>query len=162
MPAHAFGEVWTRSTQNTPGYFGRAAETAELLTEDGWLRTGDGGHLDDDGNLFLTDRVKDMVITGGENVYPAEVEAVLRRHPGVADVAVYGVPDPRWGEAVAAAVVRRDPALTADELVAWTDGLLAGYKRPRRVLLLDELPRNAAGKVLRRRLRETTAEGASR
>jgi long-chain acyl-CoA synthetase len=162
MPPHAFGEVWTRSAQNTPGYFGLAGETAELLTEDGWLRTGDGGHLDDDGNLFLTDRVKDLVITGGENVYPAEVEAVLRRHPGVADVAVYGVPDPRWGEAVAAAVVRRDPALTAREVVAFTDGLLAGYKRPRTVLLLDELPRNAAGKVLRRRLRDTTTEGAAR
>jgi long-chain acyl-CoA synthetase len=161
LPAHASGEVWTRSAQNTPGYFGLPAETAELLTEDGWLRTGDGGHLDDDGNLFLTDRVKDLVITGGENVYPAEVEAVLRRHPGVSDVAVYGVPDPRWGEAVAAAVVARDPALTADELVAFTDGLLAGYKRPRTVLLLDELPRNAAGKVLRRRLRDT-AEGAAR
>jgi acyl-CoA synthetase (AMP-forming)/AMP-acid ligase II len=162
MPPHAFGEVWTRSAQNTPGYFGLPAETAELLTEDGWLRTGDGGHLDDDGNLFLTDRVKDLVITGGENVYPAEVEAVLRRHPGVADVAVYGVPDPRWGEAVAAAVVPRDPALTPGELVAFTDGLLAGYKRPRAVLMLDELPRNAAGKVLRRRLRETTTEGVPR
>jgi long-chain acyl-CoA synthetase len=154
LPPHASGEVWTRSAQNTPGYFGLAAETAELLTADGWLRTGDGGHLDADGNLFLTDRVKDMVITGGENVYPAEVEAVLRRHPGVADVAVYGIPDSRWGEAVAAAVVPRDPALTADELVGFTEGLLAGYKRPRTVVLLDELPRNAAGKVLRRRLRD--------
>jgi long-chain acyl-CoA synthetase len=162
LPPHVFGEVWTRSAQNTPGYCGLPAETAELLTADGWLRTGDGGHLDDDGNLFLTDRVKDMVITGGENVYPAEVEAVLRRHPGVADVAVFGVPDPRWGEAVAAAVVPRDPSLTTDELVAFSHGLLAGYKRPRTVLLLAELPRNAAGKVLRRRLRDTTTEGAAR
>jgi long-chain acyl-CoA synthetase len=161
VPPHVFGEVWTRSAQNTPGYFGRASETAELLTDDGWLRTGDGGHLDDDGNLFLTDRVKDMIISGGENVYPAEVEAVLRGHPGVADVAVFGVTDDRWGEAVAAAVVPRDAELTADELIAFTEGLLAGYKRPRTVLLLGELPRNAAGKVLRRRLRDTTAaEGA--
>jgi long-chain acyl-CoA synthetase len=157
VPPHVFGEVWTRSAQNTPGYFGLPAETAELLTPDGWLRTGDGGHLDEDGNLFLTDRVKDMVVSGGENVYPAEVEAVLRRHPGVADVAVFGVPDDRWGEAVAAAVVPRVPGLTTDELIAFTDGLLAGYKRPRTVRLLDELPRNAAGKVLRRRLRDTTA-----
>jgi long-chain acyl-CoA synthetase len=161
VPPHVFGEVWTRSEQNTSGYFGLAAETAELLTPDGWLRTGDGGHLDDDGNLFLTDRVKDMVITGGENVYPAEVEAVLCRHPGVADVAVYGIPDSRWGESVAAAVVPRDPGLTAAELIAFTEGLLAGYKRPRTVLLLDQLPRNAAGKVLRRRLRaDSTTEGA--
>ena len=107
VPAHTFGEVWTRSAQNSPGYFGLPEETAALLTADGWLRTGDGGHLDDDGYLFLTDRVKDLVITGGENVYPAEVEAVLRQHPDVADVAVFGLPDDRWGEVVAAAVVAR-------------------------------------------------------
>jgi long-chain acyl-CoA synthetase len=154
LPANSFGEVWTRSAQNTPGYFGRAAETSELLTADGWLRTGDGGHLDDDGNLFLTDRVKDMVISGGENVYPAEVETVLRRHPAVVDVAVFGVPDDRWGEAVAAAVVARSPDVTPAELVDFTEGLLAGYKRPRLLLLVDELPRNAAGKILRRVLRD--------
>jgi acyl-CoA synthetase (AMP-forming)/AMP-acid ligase II len=110
--------------------------------------------LDDDGNLFLTDRVKDLVISGGENVYPAEVETVLRRHPAVSDVAVFGVPDDRWGEAVAAAVVLRSPDVTAADLVDFTEGRLAGYKRPRVVLLVDELPRNAAGKVLRRVLRD--------
>ncbi len=149
------GEVWTRSEQNTPGYFGLPEESAALLTEDGWLRTGDGGWLDDDGHLFLTDRVKDMVISGGENVYPAEVEAVLRHHPHVAEVAAFGVPDSRWGEVVAIAVVPRagcTPALA--DLVAFTEGRLAAYKRPRSVMLVDELPRNPTGKVLRRHLKE--------
>ncbi len=142
-----FGEVWTRSAQNSPGYFGLPEETAALLTPDGWLRTGDGGHLDDDGYLFLTDRVKDMIISGGENVYPAEVEAVLRRHPAVADVAVFGVPDDRWGEAVAAAVVlarRPGDRRRADRLHRRPAGRLqAAAHGP----LVDELPRNAAGKV---------------
>jgi long-chain acyl-CoA synthetase len=161
LPAHTFGEVWTRSAQNSPGYYGLPDETAQLLTPDGWLRTGDGGHLDDDGYLFLTDRVKDMVISGGENVYPAEVEAVLRQHPAVADVAVFGLPDDRWGEVVAAAVVLRRPGPSAAELVAFTEGRLAGYKRPRTIRLVDELPRNAAGKVLRRVLRDGALEGSS-
>ena len=159
LPPHTFGEVWTRSAQNSPGYFGLPEETAALLTPDGWLRTGDGGHLDDDGYLFLTDRVKDMVITGGENVYPAEVEAVLRQHPAVVDVAVFGVPDERWGEVVAAAVVART-AVTAEDLIAFTEGRLAGYKRPRSIRVVDELPRNAAGKVLRRVLRDGALEGS--
>jgi long-chain acyl-CoA synthetase len=153
LPANTFGEVWTRSAQNSPGYFGLPEETAQLLTPDGWLRTGDGGHLDDDGHLFLTDRVKDLIISGGENVYPAEVETVLRQHPAVADVAVFGLPDERWGEVVAAAVVARTD-VTPDDLVAFTDGLLACYKRPRTIRIVDELPRNAAGKVLRRVLRD--------
>ena len=149
-----FGEVWTRSAQNTPGYAGLADETAALLTVDGWLRTGDGGHLDEDGCLFLTDRVKDLIISGGENVYPAEVEAIVGQHPDVADVAVFGVPDSVWGERVAAAVVPRlGSPLKADDVVAFTDGRIAGYKRPRAVIVLNELPRNAGGKVLRRELR---------
>ncbi|UMG91242.1 AMP-binding protein [Nocardioides sp. TF02-7] len=156
-----FGEVWTRSQQNTIGYHGRAAETADLLTPDGWLRTGDGGHLDEEGYLFLTDRIKDLIISGGENIYPAEVEQVLRGHRAVADVAVVGVPDDRWGESVGAAVVlRRDASATADELISWAGGRLAGYKRPRWVLVLDDLPRNATGKVLRRSLRDRFASTA--
>jgi long-chain acyl-CoA synthetase len=158
VPANTVGEVWTRSAQNSPGYFGLPEETADLLSGDGWLRTGDGGHLDDDGYLFLTDRVKDLIISGGENVYPAEVETVLRRHPDVADVAVFGLPDDRWGEVVAAAVVRRAAGLSADDLIDFTDGRLAGYKRPRTVRFVDELPRNSAGKVLRRVLRDGALE----
>jgi acyl-CoA synthetase (AMP-forming)/AMP-acid ligase II len=159
LPANTFGEVWTRSAQNSPGYFGLPEETARLLTPDGWLRTGDGGHLDDEGHLFLTDRVKDLIISGGENVYPAEVETVLRRHPAVADAAVFGLPDDRWGEVVAAAVVPRG-TVAPDDLIAFTDGLLAGYKRPRTVRIVGELPRNAAGKVLRRVLRDGALEGS--
>jgi long-chain acyl-CoA synthetase len=160
VPANTFGEVWTRSAQNSPGYFGLPEETAELLTGDGWLRTGDGGHLDAEGYLFLTDRVKDLIISGGENVYPAEVETVLRRHPDVADVAVFGLPDDRWGEVVAAAVVPRAAGLDVTDLIAFIDGRLAGYKRPRAIRLVDELPRNAAGKVLRRVLRADALEGS--
>jgi acyl-CoA synthetase (AMP-forming)/AMP-acid ligase II len=134
------------------------AETAALITDDGWLRTGDGGYLDEQGHLFLTDRVKDLIISGGENVYPAEVETVQRRHP---DVAVFGLPDDRWGEVVAAAVVLRAPGPSAADLVAFTEGRLAGYKRPRTIRFVDELPRNAAGKVLRRVLRDGALEGSS-
>lgn len=154
-----FGEVWTRSEQNSPGYAGRPEETAALYAKGGWLRTGDGGHLDEDGLLYLTDRVKDLIISGGENVYPAEVERVLREHPAVAEAAVVGVPDDRWGETVAAFVVASGP-VTSEELVTWAGDRLAGYKRPRHVALVEDLPRNAAGKVLRRRLREEL-EGVS-
>lgn len=152
-----FGEVWTRSAQNSPGYAGRPEDTAALYAEDGWLRTGDGGHLDEDGLLYLTDRVKDLIISGGENVYPAEVERVLREHPGVAEAVAVGVPDDRWGEVVAAVVVPRE-GLDPDELTAWAGSRLAGYKRPRHVVVVEDLPRNAAGKVLRRRLREEILE----
>ena len=101
------GELWTRSVQNIKGYWERDEETARTLVADGWLRTGDAGFLDEEGYLFLTDRVKDMIISGGENVYPAEVENALSDHPAVADVAVIGVPDERWGETIKAIVVRR-------------------------------------------------------
>lgn len=159
---YAFGEVWTRSAQNSPGYAGLPAETAALLPGDGWLRTGDGGHLDDDGYLFLTDRIKDLVISGGENISPAEVEQVLRSHPDVVDACVVGVPDERWGEAVAAAVVARaGRAPDAEDLVAYVGERVAGYKRPRYLRVVDELPRNAAGKVLRGPLRDLLAAPAT-
>src|SRR5438034_809192 len=128
------GEVWLRAPNVTPGYFNRPEETAAALTDDGWLKTGDGGYLDDDGYLFLTDRIKDMIVSGGENVYPIEVEEVLSQHPDVAEVAVIGVPDERWGEAVKAVVVPRDgAALEAAALVAFAREHLAGYKLPRSV-----------------------------
>ena len=109
---HEVGEVWLRGPNVTPGYFNRAAETAAALTADGWLRTGDGGYVDEDGYLFLTDRIKDMIVTGGENVYPVEVEEALAQHADVAEVAVIGVPDPHWGEAVKALIVPRPGART--------------------------------------------------
>ncbi len=148
------GEVWLRGANVMRGYFGRPGETAAALTADGWLRTGDGGFLDDEGYLFLTDRIKDMIVSGGENVYPIEVEEALAQHPDVADVAVIGVPHERWGEAVAALVIRRpgrSPA--ADELIAFARARLAGYKLPRVVDFVDELPRTPSGKVLKRELR---------
>ena len=149
------GEVWLRGPNVTPGYFNRPAETAAALTPDGWLRTGDGGYLDEDGYLFLTDRIKDMIVSGGENVYPVEVEEALAQHADVADVAVIGVPDPRWGETVKALVVPRPGARpAADELIAFARQRLAGYKLPRSIDFVGELPRTPSGKVLKRELRE--------
>jgi long-chain acyl-CoA synthetase len=151
------GEVWLRAPNVTPGYFHRPEETAAALTGDGWLKTGDGGYLDSDGYLFLTDRIKDMIVSGGENVYPIEVEEALAHHPNVAEVAVIGVPDERWGETVKAIVVVRDgSSLTADELVAFARERLAGYKLPRSVEFVDALPRTPSGKVLKRELRKRT------
>ena len=148
------GEVWVRSGQNMAGYWNQPAVTAQTLVEDGWLRTGDGAHLDEEGYLFLHDRLKDMIISGGENVYPAEVENVLADHPAVADVAVIAVPHERWGETVKAVVVLRPGAhLDAEELVAFARTRLAGYKCPTSVDVVAALPRNASGKVLKKDLR---------
>jgi long-chain acyl-CoA synthetase len=157
LPAGEVGEVWTRSAQNCVGYQGLPLATQELL-HDGWLRTGDLGRLDEEGYLYITGRLKDMIITGGENVYPAEVEQALRHDPEVADVVVLGEPDPTWGETVVAVVVldaasRRTP----ESIIEATRGELAGYKRPRRVHIVDRLPRNASGKVATAQLRELLA-----
>jgi long-chain acyl-CoA synthetase len=160
LPPGAVGEVWTRSDQNMLGYWNQPEETASLLSE-GWLHTGDAGWLSEDGYLFLHDRIKDMIVSGGENIYPAEVENALLSHPGVADAAVIGVPDDRWGETVKAIVVAvpeegRSPddreALAAD-ILASTRGRLAHYKCPTSIDFIDALPRNPSGKVLKRELR---------
>ena len=149
------GEVRLRGPNVMRGYFNRPQETAAALTPDGWLRTGDGGYVDEEGFLFLTDRIKDMVVTGGENVYPVEVEEALSQHPGVAEVAVIGVPDERWGEAVKALVV---PVAGAEpqaaELIAFARERLAGYKLPRSVDFVPTLPRTPSGKVLKWELRD--------
>ncbi|MBV8219463.1 MAG: long-chain-fatty-acid--CoA ligase [Solirubrobacterales bacterium] len=148
------GEVWLRAPNVMTGYYERTAETDAALLPDGWLRTGDGGYRDEDGYLFLTDRIKDMIVSGGENVYPIEVEEVLSQHPGVADVAVIGVPDSRWGETVIALVIRASGTkVQGDELVAFARERLAGYKLPRLIEFVDVLPRSPAGKVLKRELR---------
>ncbi len=147
------GELWVRGPNVTPGYWERPDANIESFT-DGWLHTGDAARRDADGYVFIVDRWKDMFISGGENVYPAEVEQVLFHHPSVKDVAVIGVPDERWGEVGLAVVVPRDPAAFAgDELLAYCQGKLARFKIPRHVAVTDELPRNAAGKVLKRDLR---------
>ena len=154
LPPGAVGEVCLRGPNVMAGYANRPDETAAALTADGWLRTGDGGYLDDEGFLFLTDRIKDMIVSGGENVYPVEVEEALSHHPAVAEIAVIGVPDDRWGEAVKALVVRRPGSTTsAAELVAFARERLAGYKLPRLIDFVDNLPRTASGKVLKHELR---------
>ncbi|MEO3828387.1 AMP-binding protein [Actinomadura sp. B10D3] len=157
------GEVLTRSPQNTPGYWKRPEETERLLAADGWLRTGDAGYVDADGYLFLTDRIKDMIVTGAENVYPIEVEEVLAAHPAIADVAVIAVPDERWGETVKAVVVLAPGAvLSEDEVLAYARERLAGFKRPRSVDFVDALPRNPSGKILKKDLRAPYREGLGR
>ncbi|MDN3023284.1 FadD3 family acyl-CoA ligase [Streptomyces sp. S.PB5] len=148
------GEVLVRGFNVMQGYYEDPAATAEAVTEDGWLRTGDVGVLDEAGNLRITDRLKDMFIVGGFNAYPAEIEQLLGLHPDVADVAVIGVPDTRLGEVGKAYVVRRPGALTtADDLIAWARREMANYKVPRTVEFVRELPRNASGKVVKRELR---------
>lgn len=147
-------EICVRSDTCTPGYWNRPEGNSQLFTADGWVRTGDIGYLDEDGFLFLTDRISDMLITGGENVYPAEVEAVLSRYPEVAEVAIVGTPDDKWGELVTACVVPTDSSsFSAEAFQRWSFEQLAGYRRPRRVHVLESLPRNPTGKVLRRELR---------
>ncbi|MEU3374923.1 FadD3 family acyl-CoA ligase [Streptomyces sp. NPDC006660] len=148
------GEIEVRGFHVMRGYFEDPKRTAEVIDEDGWLRTGDIGVLDGAGNLRVTDRIKDMFIVGGFNAYPAEIERLLGLHPAVADVAVIGVPDARLGEVGRAYVVRRpgSPA-TADDLIAWCRREMANYKVPREVEFVPELPRNASGKVVKGELR---------
>ncbi|MFG3498035.1 FadD3 family acyl-CoA ligase [Streptomyces sp. NPDC047928] len=148
------GEVLVRGHNVMRGYFEDPAATAEVLDDDGWLHTGDVGVLDGDGNLRITDRIKDMFVVGGFNAYPAEIEHLLSCHPDVADVAVIGVPDPRLGEVAKAYAVRRPGAtLTADDLIAWSRREMANYKVPRQVEFVASLPRNASGKVVKGTLR---------
>jgi long-chain acyl-CoA synthetase len=159
LPAGEVGEVWTRSDQNMLGYWEKPEETRSVLSAAGWFRTGDAGWLDEDGYLFLHDRIKDMIVSGGENIYPAEVENALLAHPDVADAAVIGVPDERWGETVKAIVVpaasapENREALAADVIAATRDRL-AHYKCPTSIDFVDALPRNPSGKVLKRELRK--------
>lgn len=146
------GEIWVRSPQNVPGYHRDPEASAALYGADTWLRTGNIGVWDGK-HLHLRDRLKDMIISGGENVYPAEVERVLDQHPNVLASGVYGRPDPYWGETVAAAVVlRRDATEDEADLISHVRAHLARYKCPRHIRFVDDLPRGATGKILRRRL----------
>jgi long-chain acyl-CoA synthetase len=157
------GEIWVRSPQNMVGYWNRPQATADVITPEGWLRSGDAGYFDADGYLYLHDRMKDMIISGGENVYPAEVENVLMSHPDVADVGVIGVPSERWGETVKAIVVKAPAAeATPAELIEFARTNLAHYKCPTSVDFVDELPRNPSGKILKRVLREPYWDRAER
>jgi long-chain acyl-CoA synthetase len=149
------GEISIRSHANMFGYWNMPEATAACMQPDAFLRSGDVGYLDEDGYLFISDRLKNMIITGGENVSPAEIEAVLREYPNVVEAAVIGVPDARWGEAVNAVIVSgTGPATCEEDLRNWTRSKLAGYKVPKAFHFVTELPKNSSGKVLHRRLRE--------
>jgi long-chain acyl-CoA synthetase len=157
------GEIQVRSRGVMKGYWNDAEATADTITPEGWLCTGDAGYVDEDGYLYLCDRVKDMIVSGAENVYPAEVENVLYSHPAIVDAAVIGIPDERWGETVKAIVVLGPGAtLAPGELIAWTRDRLAHYKCPTSIDFVDALPRNASGKVLKRDLREPYWRGRQR
>lgn len=151
------GEIWIRSGMTTRGYWHKPAETAAAIREDGWLRTGDAAVQDTEGYVYICDRFKDMIVSGAENVFPAEVENVLSQHPAVAEVAVIGVPHERWGETVKAIVVIRSGTdVTAAELIAFSRDRLAHYKCPTSVNLVMSLPKSASGKILKRELRTMT------
>jgi acyl-CoA synthetase (AMP-forming)/AMP-acid ligase II len=163
VPVGSVGEIATRSSKNMRGYWNNPDATAATIDPKGWLRTGDAGYLDEDGYLYIHDRVKDMIISGGENVYPAEVENALYAHPKVADVAVIGVPDAKWGEAVkACVVVKPGEDLSEADLIAHARQHIAGYKCPKSVDFIAALPRNPSGKILRRELRAPYWAGKDR
>jgi acyl-CoA synthetase (AMP-forming)/AMP-acid ligase II len=162
LPLASVGEIVCRTPQNMHGYWRRDDDTAAVFQGE-WLRTGDAGFVDEDGFVYIHDRIKDMVVTGGANVYPAEVEEALIAHPAVADVAVIGIPDERWGEAVAALVVSKPgTAVTPDELIQFAKQRIAAYKAPKSVSFVASLPRNAAGKLLKAELRRPFWTGRDR
>jgi long-chain acyl-CoA synthetase len=157
------GEVWTRSPYNMAGYWNKVEETAAALNEEGWLHTGDAGYFDAEGYLYLHDRMKDMIVSGGENIYPAEVENILLSHASVADAAVIGVPDDTWGETVKAMVVLApDATLDAQGIIDHCRQHLAHYKCPTSVEAIEALPRNPSGKILKRELRAPYWAGRER
>ena len=147
------GEVWVYGQHVMKEYWNRPDATAETITQDGWLRTGDVATMDEDGFVYIQDRIKDMIISGGENVYPAEIENVILGHPDVAEVAVIGQPSEKWGESPFAVVVSKNEGLTEQDVLSWCDGKLARFKLPRGAAFIDVIPRNANGKVLKRVLR---------
>jgi fatty-acyl-CoA synthase len=162
LPRGAVGEIVIRGPQLMDGYHNRPDATAEALA-DGWMHTGDAGSIDEAGYLYVSDRVKDMIISGGENIYPREIEDVLFRLAGVADAAVIGVPDEKWGEAVKAVIQVKDGmTLTEADVRAHCRANLGGFKQPSSVDFIDEIPRNLSGKVLKKDLRAPYWEGHER
>jgi long-chain acyl-CoA synthetase len=163
LPPGHVGEIAVRGPQVMQGYWKRPDETARVMTAQGWLRTGDMGAMDEHGNIRLTDRKKDMIVVSGFKVFPNEIEDVLTMHPGVLEAGAIGVADERSGEAVKAVVVRRDPALTEDELLTYCRAQLAAYKVPRVIeFRADPLPKSNIGKILRRELREAAPAASAR
>jgi len=163
VPRGEIGEVCILSPSNTPGYWKLPGATTKTIDPDGWLHTGDAGVMDADGYVYIQDRIKDMIISGGENVYPAEVESAIYGHPAIAEVAVIGVPSAKWGEEVKACVVAK-PGHEIDEadVIAWTRERIAAFKAPKSVDVIPLMPRNASGKILRRELRAPYWEGQER
>ena len=163
MPNGEVGEIWIRSRQIMKGYWKMPEETAKAIVKGAWFRSGDAGYFDKDGYVYIFDRVKDMIVSGGENVYPAEIENALMAHPAIADVAVIGVPDDKWGEVPMALVVRKpDTQVTEQEIISFARERLAGFKTPKSVDWVDSLPRNPSGKILKKVLREPYWVGRSR
>jgi long-chain acyl-CoA synthetase len=162
VPYGQVGEIVYSGPGMMSGYWRKEKETREAM-RDGWFHTGDAGTMDAEGFIYIKDRIKDMIISGGENIYPAEVEAVLAGHPNVADVAVIGVPDDKWGETVKAIVIRKPGMeLSADELIQWSKDKLAGFKRPHSVDFVETIPRNPSGKILKKELRAPYWAGQER
>ncbi|MEO4043748.1 long-chain-fatty-acid--CoA ligase [Hoeflea sp. CAU 1731] len=163
LPPGAIGEVAIRGATVMPGYWNNDDATRAVKSGDGWLRSGDAGYIDEDGYVFIHDRIKDMIVSGAENVYPAEVENAIFGHPDVGEVAVIGIPDDDWGEAVKAIVTAR-PGHTVDpqSVIAWARQRLAHFKCPKSVDLVAQMPRNATGKLLKRELRKPYWEGRAR
>ena len=163
LPPEEVGELWTRSSNNMLHYWNLPDATKSTVEAGGWVKTGDAGYLDEDGYLYIHDRVKDMIITGGENVYPAEVESAIYGHPDILEVAVIGVPDDKWGEAVKAVCVPKEGAtVDAASVIHWTRERIAAFKVPKSVDVIAALPRNASGKILRKDLRAPYWEGRER
>jgi fatty-acyl-CoA synthase len=163
LPPRQVGEIATRSGSNMVGYWNLPEATAQTIDKDNWLRTGDAGYMDEDGYLYIHDRIKDMIISGAENIYPAEVESAICDHPDVAEAAVIGIPDDKWGEAVKAIVVMKPgKTATATDIINFSRERIAGFKTPKTVDFLPALPRNPSGKILRRELRAPYWAGKDR
>jgi len=163
LPSGEIGEIAIRAQCVMLGYWNRPEEDKKALIGNGWFRTGDAGILDEEGYLFIQDRIKDMIISGGENVYPAEVESAVYGHPDIADIAVIGIPDEKWGEAVKAVVVAKPGSgLTEDSVITYAKEKIAGFKCPKTVDFIEALPRNPSGKILRRELRAPYWDGQER
>jgi acyl-CoA synthetase (AMP-forming)/AMP-acid ligase II len=161
LPLGEQGEIVCRSDISMKGYW-RNPEATEKTLAKGWLHTGDVGYMDENGYLFIMDRSKDMIISGGENIYPREIEEVLIKHPAVRECAVIGVPDPKWGEAIKAVVsIEPGASATEEELIAFCTDNIARYKRPRSVDIIDELPKSNYGKILKRELRDKYWKGSA-
>ena len=163
LPPRTTGEVAIRSDCVMLEYWNRPEETEKAMIGDGWFRTGDAGMVDEEGYLFIQDRIKDMIITGGENVYPAEVESAIYGHPDIADIAVIGIPDPKWGEAVKAIIVCKPGSILSEaDVITYAKERIAGFKCPKSVSFIGALPRNPSGKILLRELRAPYWEGLER